>query len=422
MSVSPPKLIACDEPTYSRSVFEAILGGMGEHAAWKRPYVLTEDGARVPDADTDGSLGWHPWSEAVTPGSPNPLDEPWLRFPFTARQLAALMTDGWGYFIREAYGDSQDGPNEDDLLSIGPLGGKAKEALSAAYAAYRYAVEMAPRLDQSLAGKAREIARQYDAAREAAIAQEGLRENGLPDTEYTARLARVEEAVADQKGAMKEARQTAELAYARWRRAVVLHLLLPIEEVPPESFECLKLRSVPADRRAEALHQMQSLRAFEDTAAGKAQWDLMHEMRGVESEIRYWQQFNAHSITEAARRKDELNALNARLAALNALMNGIDRADGGKQPRVDAAEESTSQRQQRRLSDLHAFGGGWVKHDGRWRARDQQSGAFQKLVAQERKNGSRNFSEKSVRIDLCAAAEAEAEVIRGGVMLRGLAP
>jgi hypothetical protein len=128
--VPPPKFIAGEEPTYTRSVFEAILAGMGGDDDCRSQYVLSEDGARVKEVDTAGSLAWHPWCEVVAPGSPNPLDEPWLRFPFTARQLAALMTDGWGYFIQEKYGDWQDGPDGDELLSIGRLGGKAKEALT----------------------------------------------------------------------------------------------------------------------------------------------------------------------------------------------------------------------------------------------------------------------------------------------------
>jgi len=422
MHATPTKFIAGEVPTYTRSVFESILAGMGGDDGRVSRYVVSEDGARVKEVDTAESLAWHPWCEVTTPGSPNPLDEPWLRFPFTARQLAALMTDGWGHLFREKYGDWKDGPDEEELLSISQLGGKAREALRAAYAAYRRAVEMAPRLDRSLDESARELAQRYDAAREEAMAREELRKPGHSDIEYRARVARVNDAVADLGLSMREARRAADTAYSQWRRAVVQHLLLPIEDVPSEAFECLLLRSVPPDRRAEALHQMQSQREFADSAAGKALWDLMGEISGVEKEIRYWQLFNAQNIAEAARRKDELKELGTRLADLNARVNDIDQTGGGKQHRIDPAKESALQRQQRRLADLRAFGGEWVRRNGSWRARDQQSGAFGKLVAQERINGSRNSSEKSVRLDLCAAAEAEAESKRGGVMLKGLAP
>jgi hypothetical protein len=422
MPVPPPKLIAGEEPVYTRSVFEAILDGMGQDDDCKSQYVLSEDGARVKDVDTAGTLAWHPWCEAMAPGSPNPLDEPWLRFPFTARQLAALMTHGWGSFIQESYGDWQDGPDEERLLGISPLGGKAREALRAAYAAYRHAVKLAPRLNRSLDECAHELALQYDAAREEAMAREDLSKTEHSNIEYRARLARVNDSVADFRLSLRAARKAADTAKAKWRRAVVQHLLLPIEDVSSESFECLRLQTARPEHRAEEFHAMQSEQEFADSAAGKALSDLMVAISGVEHEIRDWQLLNPLTITEAARRKDELKELNTRLADLYARMKDIEAAGGGKQPRIHTAEESDLQRQQRRLADLRALGGDWVKRDGSWCARDRQSGAFGKLVAQERINGSRNRSEKSVRLDLCAAAEAEAESKRSGVMLKGLAP
>lgn len=324
MPVHPPKLIAGEEPTYTRSVFKAILDGLGWDDDGKSQYVLSEDGARVKAVDTAGSLAWHPWCEVMTPGSPNPLDEPWLRFPFTARQLAALMADGWGYFIQERYGCWQNGPDEDELLSIGQLGGKAKEALTATYAAYRYAVELAPRLDGNLAVKASELGQQYDAAREAAMERERLREPGLPDAEYTARLARVNAAVADLKQPMKEARQTADLAYSHWRRAVVQHLLLPIEEVSAESFECLMLRALPPDRRAEAHHQIQVQQAFQDSDEGKAHWDLVCEQGRVEAEVRRWQLMQPQTVTEAVLHDAKLKELSAELTTISDRMGWIE--------------------------------------------------------------------------------------------------
>ena len=410
-----------EEPTYTRSVFVAILAGMGWDDHRESEYVCSDDGARVREVETAGRLAWHPYSEVMTPGSPNPLDEPWLRFPFTARELAALMADGWGSFIQEKYGDWETGPEEDKLLSIGPMGGKAKEALRAAYSAFRSASEIAPRHDRSLEDNASELARQYEASRNTAMAQERLREHRHSDSEYMARLARVNDAVADLGLSMREARLAADMAQARWRRAVVQHLLLPIEDVPAESFESLVLQSAPADRRAEALHQMQSRREFDDSPAGKAQWDLRGEIRRVEQEIRYWQLFNAQNIAEAGRRKDELKELDSRLADLNTRLNGIEHCSGGRQPQTDVARENATQRQQRRLSDLRALGGELVKRDGSWRTGNRQSGAFGKLVIQERSNGSRNYSTKSVRLDLHAAAEAESDAKRNGLILKGLA-
>lgn len=62
------------------------------------------------------------------------------------------MVDGWGRGIQEKYGDWEVGPDEDEMQSIGMLGGKAREVLQAAYAAYRSAVEMAPGWRQPAGG------------------------------------------------------------------------------------------------------------------------------------------------------------------------------------------------------------------------------------------------------------------------------
>ncbi len=105
MPAQVPKPAVGGEPFYSRSVFEAILAGVGEGNVPSDALLCSADGVRLKHPDTDGLLAWHPWCEVSMPGSPNPLDEPWLRFPFTARQLAAFMADGWGFFIQERYGD-----------------------------------------------------------------------------------------------------------------------------------------------------------------------------------------------------------------------------------------------------------------------------------------------------------------------------
>jgi hypothetical protein len=420
MTISAIDWVRPQKAEYTRPVFEAIVNGLGHPFPYVDALTWDDRGVWLKAPESDRSLAWHPRCETLNSGGPDPLTSPWLPFPFSARDLAAWMVDGWGYFIREKYGDWQDGPDEYELLSIGLLGGKAKDALRGAYAAYRHADEMTPRLDGSLEDEARELTEQYNTAREEAMAREELRKPGHTESEYAVRLARVNDAVADLGLSMREARCAADVAYARWRQAVVQHLLLPIEDVPTAAFECLLLRGVPPTGRAKALHQIQSHREFADSAAGAALWDLMLEVRGVEQEIRYWQLFNAQNITEAARRKDELKELDARLAALKARMNDTDQDGGGKLPRIDAAQESTEQRQQRRLGDLRALGGDWVKRGADWRAKDRQSGAFGKLVEQERGNGSRNCSEKSVRRDLCAAAVAEAEKRRTGVMLKGL--
>ena len=65
-----------DPKTYSRSVFEAILAGLGTGDTLRAKYVLDDQGARVDKDYWVDDLAWHPLCEIMAPGSPNPLDEP----------------------------------------------------------------------------------------------------------------------------------------------------------------------------------------------------------------------------------------------------------------------------------------------------------------------------------------------------------
>ena len=98
---------------------------------------------------------------------------------------------------------------------------------------------------------------------------------------------------------------------------MVQHLLLPIEEVSAECFDCLILRALPPDRRAEALHQTQALHAFRDSDEGKAQWDLICEQQKVEAELRRWQLMRPQSVTEAVLHEAKLKELTAELTAIS---------------------------------------------------------------------------------------------------------
>lgn len=309
MLANTPKPLRGEELTYTRSVFEAILAAMGWDDPSEGQFVCTEEGARVKEVETAGVLAWHPLCEVMAPGSPNPLDEPWLPFPFTARQLAALMTDGWGYFIQDRFGNWEDGPNDEELGSVGMLGGKAKEALQQAYREYRLAAELAPRLDPDLEFIADELARQYGEARESAMASEKLREAGIGSTEYDERLARVNEAVDDLRQRLSRARATADLAHSQWRRAVVQHLLLGIEKVPVESFRSQILGALPPGRRAEALHQTRTHHEFMQTEKGKTHWELVCRQQEVEAEQQRWQSMRATNITEASLQDARLKEL-----------------------------------------------------------------------------------------------------------------
>ena len=326
MSSSTLTPVLAVEPIYARAVFEAILAGLGPDSSFRAQYRCDDRGAWVHDADTAGDLVWHPLCELTGPGSPDPLVEPWLPFPFNARQLAALLVDGWGHFIAEKYGDWDTGPDEDEMKSIGLLGTKAKEVLVAAYEALRSARDKAPRLDRNLAVMAQSLTDQYRDAREVAMARVQLREHRHSDTEYRARLALVNDAVAELEEPMRAAGLAANKAYTDWRRAVVQHLLLPIEDVPAAAFGDLMLKTVPASRRAEALHQMKAQQEFQDSDQGKAHWELICEAQRVESELRHWRLLRPQSVTEAVMHEAKLKELNSELAGITGRMREIESA------------------------------------------------------------------------------------------------
>lgn len=71
--------------------------------------------------------------------SPDVLSTPALPFPFTARELAAFMLGGVGYFVAERYGAWNDGPNAEILGELDPSANRARAAVVAAFEAYRHA-------------------------------------------------------------------------------------------------------------------------------------------------------------------------------------------------------------------------------------------------------------------------------------------
>lgn len=325
-----------DQQLYSRSVFEAILAGLATSDPFRDKYELDDRGAWVVKDYRNSGLGWHPLCEVVDQhDSLNPLDEPWLPFPFTARRLAALLADGCGYFIQGQYGGWDDGPDEFELGSIGKLGGKAKQAIKAAYQEFRDAVALAPKLDRSLATAAADLAQQYREERETAIKREGLWEQGIADVEYTKRVGRVQVAVVDVGQLLSVAQKTADDAYSRWRRAVVQHLLLPVDRVDSEAFENKILQAIPPERRAEAIAQIRAGREFSDSEMGRAHWALVCERGDTERELRRWQLMAADTPTDALIQEQKVAELKSKLASLDKQLSDMDEANQVIQPAAE---------------------------------------------------------------------------------------
>ena len=133
--------------SYSRSVFLAIVGDGLDEFLRCREYPDQFDNRPIDSVRIDdcgvwvhpnfGGLAWTYLCDLGDPRGKNPLDEPALRFDFTAGQLAAFMLDGVGYFVRQMYGTWKNGPDPLQLQSLGVQGTKAREALQSAYQLYR---------------------------------------------------------------------------------------------------------------------------------------------------------------------------------------------------------------------------------------------------------------------------------------------
>lgn len=217
-----------ETPTYDRSVFEGILDLCG-HGARAEPF--TESGLRIEDggvfAKKVGSevLDWMPAVDADAPGSPNPLVAPLLPFPFTAAELAAFFLDSWGWFIYEAFGRWETGPDEDLLRSAGVRGTKVREAVREAYRAYREAQQVVGPLDEALQSRVMELGEAIDTANNDANRREGVFAVGISYEEREARRERARQATADMRREHARLDRQASVEREAWRRSMVRQLL-----------------------------------------------------------------------------------------------------------------------------------------------------------------------------------------------------
>jgi hypothetical protein len=138
------------EPLYAAAVAQAILEVAAESMIGNI-FCIDERGVWI-DAPVSAFGNWHPAMEIDAPGSPDPLSEPSLPFPFTSRQLAAFALSGMGRFVADCFfGDGPffqtgEGPWGDDAEQLDDMLGrlparaiKAREALLEARKAYQAA-------------------------------------------------------------------------------------------------------------------------------------------------------------------------------------------------------------------------------------------------------------------------------------------
>jgi len=249
-----------ETPTYDRSVFEGILDLCG-HGARAEPF--TESGLRIEDggafAKKVGSevLDWMPAVDADAPGSPNPLVAPLLPFPFTAAELAAFFLDSWGWFIYEAFGRWETGPDEDLLRSAGVRGTKVREAVREAYRAYREAQRVVGPLDETLQSRVMELGDAIDTANNDANRRENVFAVGISYEEREARRERARQATADMRQEHAGLDRQASMEREAWRRSMVRQLL----GIGGEADDADSKAKPPTGRRTAAQAQDEQLLA-----------------------------------------------------------------------------------------------------------------------------------------------------------------
>lgn len=237
------------EPQYAGAVFERIRETLDSLlyddciVAWQDDYVkpnydLRADGAWLRPNDVVDFVNWSPACDLEEgPDSPDPLTTPALPFPFTARQFAAFMLDGWGWFLHQQFADA-DGRLDVETMHA-RLGGvrdaKPREALAEAFAALACARQHVGEPDSTLvqAHQAAQVA--YDEAQQGAELLPDWREVGISEEECKARVERRKAVTAAAQVALANARKASEKDHAAWRRSMVRWLLsVPVRRLSRE--------------------------------------------------------------------------------------------------------------------------------------------------------------------------------------------
>ena len=121
---------------YDKEDAAAILGPCNRRMADIRDDGVWPSAAFV-EGNAHDQLRWNYASELNWPGSPNPLSAPSLPIPFSANELAAFMLDGIGATIPATYLHWNQGLDEDMLERMGINAMRPREALWAAYSLLR---------------------------------------------------------------------------------------------------------------------------------------------------------------------------------------------------------------------------------------------------------------------------------------------
>lgn len=214
---------------YSRAVFNVIVGDSLDAFVGLREQPRRNDDRSLESVRTDDQGFWvnpglEPGSHTeltwtylceLESGQNDSLNQPALRFDFTAAELAAFMLDGLGYFVRERYGRWEDGPDPEALPS-GVHSAQPREALEHAFTAYRAAEAVVGRLEDQHVEDEATLRDRYDISRR----------DDESDVEWAARTREFFERVLP--AYQKRSRAETEFASAerkKWRKRMVQRLV-----------------------------------------------------------------------------------------------------------------------------------------------------------------------------------------------------
>lgn len=222
---------------------------------WPEALDIRDDGVYVKDSylshdPSEQAFTWTPACEMDWAGAPDPLSAPALPIPFTSRNLAAFILDAAGHGLQGRFDRIENGPDEDEIESLGIRATKVRKVLREAYnlAQRAQCVVGVDNIEEQQ--RAADLLSAYSNARNEAMEREqvmervivGTRNDGAPEygdfisrDEYLLRLARVNDAVAALKAEAKKATAESDTRHMEWRKAMVHQLLHPALAVVPSA-------------------------------------------------------------------------------------------------------------------------------------------------------------------------------------------
>lgn len=225
---------------YTREVAERIIkcrqDPEGRHE--NDDFIVKDDGvfpvkgiASLEQEFQDGV--WRPACELSVQAKPSWL-QPSLPIPFNGNELAAFFLHGNGWYVRDSFGAWEDGPNDavfeqmlqpdDDIASlVVPL---VKRAVADAFAAYHAAERVIGSFDSTLAVD-------------------------VQKSEDTLRRAGTSTCSAEQREALRRARERANGAESEWRKNMVNQLLPASASAPKSEVEPASSVALPKQRAQE---------------------------------------------------------------------------------------------------------------------------------------------------------------------------